>query len=49
MLIEIDGRELHFQAISRAGKTIDAGTLYQDGRDAQPDTTSTRRDTAALR
>ena len=35
MLIEIDGRELHFQAISRTGRTIDAGTLYQDGRDAR--------------
>lgn len=34
MLIEIDGRELHFQAISRTGKTIDAGTLYKDARDA---------------
>ena len=31
MLIEIDGRELHFQAISRTGRTIDAGTLYKDG------------------
>lgn len=27
MLIEIDGDQLYFQAISRAGKTIDAGTL----------------------
>ena len=33
MLIEIDSDELHFQAISRAGRTIDAGTLYQDRRD----------------
>ena len=31
MLIEIDGGELHFQAISRSGATIDAGTLYKDG------------------
>jgi 3',5'-cyclic AMP phosphodiesterase CpdA len=30
MLIEIDGNELHFQAISRTGTTIDAGTLYKD-------------------
>jgi predicted phosphodiesterase len=30
MLIEIDGDELHFQAISRTGATIDAGTLYKD-------------------
>ena len=27
MLIEIDGDQLYFQAISRSGKTIDAGTL----------------------
>jgi len=31
MLIEIDGHELHFQAITRTGRTIDAGTLYKDG------------------
>ena len=35
MLVEIDGRELHFQAISRSGRTIDAGTLYKDDRDAR--------------
>lgn len=35
MLVEIDGRELHFQAISRSGLTIDAGTLYKDARDAR--------------
>lgn len=35
MLIEIDGDDLHFQAISRRGETIDAGTLYQDGEDAR--------------
>ena len=34
MLVEIDGRELHFQAISRTGRTVDAGTLYKDGRDS---------------
>ena len=34
MLIEIDGRELHFQAISRSGQTIDAGTLFKDEGDA---------------
>jgi hypothetical protein len=34
MLIEIDGRALHFQAISRSGKTIDAGTLFKDREDA---------------
>jgi hypothetical protein len=33
MLIEIDDEELHFQAISRTGMTIDAGTLYKDGPD----------------
>ena len=51
MLIEIDGHELHFQAITRSGATIDAGTLYQDGRERrqaqQPDVTP--RDTPALR
>jgi 3',5'-cyclic AMP phosphodiesterase CpdA len=31
MLIEIDGHELHFQAITRTGRTIDAGDLYKDG------------------
>jgi 3',5'-cyclic AMP phosphodiesterase CpdA len=44
MLIEIDGDALHFQAISRTGATIDAGTLYKDARDAP-----TRQDTAVLR
>jgi hypothetical protein len=34
MLVEIEGRALHFQAISRSGKTIDAGTLFKDGEDA---------------
>jgi predicted phosphodiesterase len=49
MLIEIDGDELHFQAISRDGTTIDAGTLYQDGRDArQTDTATRHQDTPAL-
>jgi len=43
MLIEIEDDELHFQAISRTGATIDAGTLYKDRRDAP------MRDTAALR
>lgn len=41
MLIEIDGDELHFQAIARTGRTVDAGTLYRDGTDA-PDTRHTR-------
>jgi hypothetical protein len=34
MLVEIDGDELHFQAISRAGRSIDAGTLSRTGRPA---------------
>jgi predicted phosphodiesterase len=51
MLIEIDGDELHFQAISRTGQTIDAGTLYQDGRDAGASETGAarQRDTRVLR
>ena len=44
MLIEIDRDALHFQAISRTGATIDAGSLFKDARDAP-----TRQDTAALR
>ena len=48
MLIEIEGEALHFQAISRTGMTIDAGTLYKDERDARPGA-PTRQDTAALR
>jgi predicted phosphodiesterase len=35
MLVEIDGDDLHFQAISRSGETIDAGTLFQDGEEAR--------------
>ncbi|MGH9176447.1 MAG: metallophosphoesterase, partial [Vicinamibacterales bacterium] len=35
MLIEIDGDDMHFQAITRTGETIDAGTLYQDEDDAR--------------
>jgi len=31
MLVEIDDDALYFQAISRAGRTIDAGTLYRHG------------------
>jgi 3',5'-cyclic AMP phosphodiesterase CpdA len=52
MLIEIDGDALHFQAISRTGATVDAGTLYKDGRDfpTEQDTAApTRQDTAARR
>lgn len=51
MLIEIDRRELHFQAISRTGRTIDAGTLYKDRRDARPPETvgARRQDTVGPR
>ena len=48
MLIEIERDALHFKAISRTGETIDAGTLYQDARHAQPEAPK-RQDTAALR
>lgn len=34
MLMEIDDDAMHFQAVSRAGETIDAGTLYRDVEDA---------------
>jgi hypothetical protein len=51
MLVEIDGRELHFQAISRSGQTIDAGTLYKDGPDARDaeQAVATPRDTPVRR
>jgi len=48
MLIEIEDDALHFQAISRTGETVDAGSLYRDARDA-PSKEPTRQDTAALR
>ena len=35
MLVEIEGDDLHFQAISRKGTTIDAGTLYLDAEEAR--------------
>lgn len=35
MLIEIAGDELYFQAISRVGKTIDAGALPRPGAESQ--------------
>ena len=37
MLIEIDGDDLYFQAISRRGATIDAGRLTLPDRDADDD------------
>jgi calcineurin-like phosphoesterase family protein len=51
MLVEIDGRELHFQAIARSGQTIDAGTLYKDEGDAREDdqAVATPRDMPARR
>ena len=36
MLVEIVGDELHFQAISRTGHTIDAGTMSRAGRRPSP-------------
>ena len=48
MLIEIEDDALHFQAISRTGETVDAGSLYRDARDA-PSKEPRRQDTAALR
>jgi hypothetical protein len=48
MLIEIEKDALHFQAISRTGETVDAGTLYKDARDARPEMPK-RQDTAILR
>jgi predicted phosphodiesterase len=32
MLVEIDGDELHFQAITRQGRTVDAGVLRKEER-----------------
>jgi hypothetical protein len=29
MLIEIDGRDMYFQAISRTGQTVDSGVIHQ--------------------
>lgn len=29
MLVEIDGRDMHFQAISRTGQTVDSGVIHQ--------------------
>ena len=31
MLMEISGRELYFQAISRTGETVDAGVISRPG------------------
>jgi hypothetical protein len=29
MLVEIDGRDMHFQTVSRTGQTVDAGVIHQ--------------------
>jgi hypothetical protein len=29
MIVEIDGQEMHFQAVSRTGQTVDAGIIHQ--------------------
>jgi hypothetical protein len=34
LLVEIDGDELHFQAISRTGKTVDDGSFQRPGTNA---------------
>jgi predicted phosphodiesterase len=49
MLIEIDGDDLHFQAITRTGATIDAGTLYQDEDDARQAEREVRQQGTAAR
>jgi 3',5'-cyclic AMP phosphodiesterase CpdA len=36
MLFEIDGDEMHFQAISRTGTTIDSGTLKKQSGESKP-------------
>ena len=46
MLMEIEGDAMHFQAVSRGGETIDAGTLYRDATKARE---ITPRDTTAPR
>jgi hypothetical protein len=34
MLVEIDGNQLSFQAISRTGATVDSGTIQRQSRTA---------------
>ena len=39
VLMEIDGADLHFQAVSRTGATVDSGVLHRGGgapADAKP-------------
>jgi 3',5'-cyclic AMP phosphodiesterase CpdA len=45
MLMEIEDDALHFQVISRAGETIDAGTLYRDGGKLHDRDRTTSQDT----
>jgi hypothetical protein len=35
MLVEIDGNQLSFQAISRTGTTVDSGTIQRQVRPAR--------------
>jgi 3',5'-cyclic AMP phosphodiesterase CpdA len=41
MIVEVDDDELHFQAITRAGRTIDSGTLKQQEKPKPPPTATT--------
>ena len=50
MLMEIENDAMHFQAISRAGDTIDAGTMFRNADDATAERpAATPRDTAVPR
>ena len=50
MLVEIDGDEMHFEAISRGGEMIDAGTMFLDPDEAEEAVLSSQRSgTAAPR
>jgi hypothetical protein len=42
MLVEFVGDEMHFQVISRAGKTVDSGIIYN--RNVTPPPPSTTED-----
>jgi hypothetical protein len=41
MLMEIAGDDLHFQALTRPGVTIDSGTLRRPGADGKPSRSAT--------
>jgi hypothetical protein len=32
MLVEVEGADLSFQAVSRTGKTVDSGVLHREPR-----------------